>query len=296
MLSNLFGQFLLERGAIDPDQLGQALDFQIANKRVLGELALEQGLLDEEAISRIVRHQRHEDKDFGGIAVELGLISEDTLEDLLKEQQRSNLRLGEVLVKLDILSQQDLEVELAAFEEIRAVEAREVIDEERIFKENPALGFYNLATRILPRMTRGLFIAGGFYPTISVSGFQHGFSQRVRGSLDVEAVFMFSSELFPLLGGSVVHDGEQIARGKSRIQYERAIKSMIDIVMQLFIMQQENFGLKFDLPTAPRTIKEGAYLKRREKGKNTGCVDVILISPHGPGGEMLEFNICLIFS
>jgi len=99
MQANLFGQFLLEHGTIDSDQLKQALDYQRAHNRVLGELAVEMGLLDEEGISRIIEHQRHVDKDFGGVAVKLGLMSEDNLDELLREQQRSHLRLGDVLVR-----------------------------------------------------------------------------------------------------------------------------------------------------------------------------------------------------
>jgi len=295
MQANLFGQFLLEHGTIDSDQLKQALDYQRAHNRVLGELAVEMGLLDEEGISRIIEHQRHVDKDFGGVAVKLGLMSEDNLDELLREQQRSHLRLGDVLVRLDLLREQELKSELQAFEEIRGMETQEALDEEKIFKENPALGFFNLASKVLPRMTRGLFLPGGFYPTIAYSEYGLGFSQSLQGDLNMEAVLIVPLNLFPILGESILRDGGKLTGGKSKIQYERSVKNLIDVIMRLFIQQQEKFGLKLKLPVAPRKIKETTYLKHKNKAQTTTFVEVFLISPHDPSGDLYEFYMGVIF-
>ncbi|MBN2289056.1 MAG: hypothetical protein JXQ83_06950 [Candidatus Glassbacteria bacterium] len=295
MHSNLFGQFLLECGAIDSDQLKQALDYQRAHNRVLGELAVEKGLLNETAISRIIERQRVVDKDFGGIAVELGLLSEKTLDELLREQQRSHLRLGDVLVKLDILDQRDLKKQLEDFKALHGEETPETLDEEQLFAENPGLGFFNLTSRILPRMTRGLFFPGGFYPTIAYSEYRYGIGQQVQGDLDMEGVLIMSPEIFSLLGGSVVGSNGRAGESRSKPQYESSIKSMLDIIMRLFIQQQEKFGVKLELRSAPKKISEKAFQKRRQGASATNLVEVFLISPHDPSGDLLEFYMCALF-
>ena len=290
MRSDLFGQFLLENGLIDSDQLKQALDYQRAHKRVLGQLAVEKGLLDEKGVSHIIKLQRHEDKDFGKIALELGLMTRDTLDELLSEQQRSHLRLGDVLVRLNLISEQELKKQLQEFEAIRQVDTVEAIDEEKTFKENPALGFFDLASKVLPRMTRGVFLPGGFYPTIACSKYDLGFSQRMRGELDMEAVFIIPEKLFPILGDSIVNNG-----GKNRFKYERSVKSLVNVVMELFVQQQEKFGLKLELSSPPKKIKENTYLKHKNKSRETTNAEVFLISPHDPEGDLLEFYLSLIF-
>jgi hypothetical protein len=295
MQSNLFGQFLLERGTIDSDQLKLALDYQRAHNRVLGELALEMGLLDEDAISRIIKHQRLVDKDFGGVAVELDLMTEDSLNELLNQQQRVHLRLGDVLVKIELLSKVALKLELEAFEGIRTVGAAETFLDEQSFKENPALGFFNVVSRVLPRMTRGMFLPGGFYPTIAYSNYEYGFSQRVRGDLDMEAVFIISSEIFSLLGGSIILNSGQISESRSKVQYERSIKSLVNIIMRLFIQQQVRFGLRLELPASARKINENVFLKRKKKVRSTNNVEVFLLSPPDPSGDLLNFYISTIF-
>ena len=295
MHSNLFGQFLLERGTIDSDQLRQALDYQRAHNRVLGELAVEKGFLDDKAISKIIEHQRLVDKDFGGIAVELGLMTRETLDELLSEQQRSHLRLGEVLVKLSYLDREKLEEELDVFEELRIVGGPDEFPDEQAFKENPALGLFNLTSRVLPRMTRGLFLPGGFYPTISSAGYDFGFSQRVRGDLDMEVVLIINSRIFSLLCDSnLTKNGKQLQR-KSKTQSEQSIKSMINVIMRLFVQQQERFGLKLDLSSSPSKIQESTFLKHKQKAQSTTSVEVFLISPHDPSGDLLEFYMSAIF-
>ena len=53
MVSYLFGQFLLEQGLINADQLTGGLEYQQNNNKVLGELALENGMLKRDEILQI---------------------------------------------------------------------------------------------------------------------------------------------------------------------------------------------------------------------------------------------------
>ena len=124
MSSKFFGQFLLERGVINKDQLLKALDTQRESNRMLGEIAVSMDLIDEKQAWGINQKQRIEDKKFGEIAIEMGLLNDEQIEQLLERQKSERKLFGEILVEQGVLDQQSLETELSVHRGERADEVK----------------------------------------------------------------------------------------------------------------------------------------------------------------------------
>ncbi|MET0290481.1 MAG: chemotaxis protein CheX [Pseudoxanthomonas sp.] len=114
MAAKFFGQFLLEKGVISPQQLLEALDAQRASNPTLGELAQQRGLLTAAQAKRINDRQRVEDRRFGDIAEDMGLLDSAQVNELLAAQKAQRKLFGEILVEQDALDRTRLEAELAA--------------------------------------------------------------------------------------------------------------------------------------------------------------------------------------
>ena len=109
MAVKFLGQYLLEQGLINREQLLQALDIQRQCSPMLGELAVEAGLLDSRQAETINDRQRQEDKRFGDIAMALGWLDAGQIDGLLDLQKSRRKMFGEILIEQGMLSRQQLE-------------------------------------------------------------------------------------------------------------------------------------------------------------------------------------------
>ena len=108
MAAKFLGQFLLERGLIDRQQLLGALEAQRKSNPALGELAQAVGMLDYIQAARINERQRREDKRFGDIAQEMGLLTAAQVDTLLGQQNAGRKLFGDVLVERGALTRSQL--------------------------------------------------------------------------------------------------------------------------------------------------------------------------------------------
>jgi hypothetical protein len=116
-----FGQYLIERGAVDSDQIREALKLMQRENRNLGMLAEAGGILTPEESAKVNSQQRHCDVPFGELAVEMGLLSEEQVDYLLGFQEQTRLRIGQALVRLDFLANERLHELLVQFENEQAL-------------------------------------------------------------------------------------------------------------------------------------------------------------------------------
>ncbi len=112
MSAKFFGQYLLEKGRINSQQLVDALEFQKQVKVPIGVLALEAGLLSAEQVKLVLARQANNDKPFGELAVSLGLLTQAQIEGLLQNQASHRVHLGEALIIKGYLSVDALEKDL----------------------------------------------------------------------------------------------------------------------------------------------------------------------------------------
>lgn len=110
-----FGQFLLERGVLDAQQLLAAIELQHKNNLKFGEYAVAHGYVTAAEVEQIKNLQQTRDIMFGEAAVELGILSAETVATILQKQKNDHLLLGEALLRLGYLDEDTLQRELAVF-------------------------------------------------------------------------------------------------------------------------------------------------------------------------------------
>jgi CheY-specific phosphatase CheX len=116
MNTRFFGQYLLEKGRINSQQLLDALECQKSITEPIGTIALERGLLTTEQIKQIVQQQRKTNQRFGEIAVVLGFLTQAQVDELLDNQDTNHrARLGEALVSKRYITLENLEKELKEY-------------------------------------------------------------------------------------------------------------------------------------------------------------------------------------
>jgi hypothetical protein len=116
-----FGQYLIEKGVVDSDQIRAALKLMDEENRSLGELAEAGGILTTEEAAKVNAQQRYCDIPFGELAVEMGLLSEEQVEYLVVFQEQTRLRIGQALVRLGCLPNARLLQLLVQYENEQAV-------------------------------------------------------------------------------------------------------------------------------------------------------------------------------
>lgn len=115
MLPKFFGQYLLEKGVLDAQQLVESIKFQKSKVRKLGEIAVQQGFLTEAQSQKINDLQRKTDRMFGELAISEGLLNETQMKEILTIQQNSHIYLGAAIVHLGFMDQEALDKELSNF-------------------------------------------------------------------------------------------------------------------------------------------------------------------------------------
>ncbi len=109
MFTQLFGNFLLRKGVITPNQLLSAIKQSSTAHVKLGTLCIHDGLMTSAEVERVYILQTHQDKRFGEIAVDEGYLTAEQVEDLMAKQSPGYLLLAQVLTDQSILSHDEIE-------------------------------------------------------------------------------------------------------------------------------------------------------------------------------------------
>jgi len=103
-----FGEYLLSRNLITPEQLNSALAYQREYNRLMGKFAQNLGFISRKDNVRILLEQLKSGKSYGGIAVEMGHLTPDQVGEILKVQSRDNMMIGKILVENGVLTRRQL--------------------------------------------------------------------------------------------------------------------------------------------------------------------------------------------
>ncbi len=133
MAVRFFGQWLVERGLVRPDQLLTALDLQKATNRELHVFGVEARIITQKQADEIAQEHQRTDRRFGDIVEEMGLLNEEQVQRLIQRQNGARLFLGEILVQQGLLPFHEVAAELEAFHEsIAPVEAEKLFTLETL--------------------------------------------------------------------------------------------------------------------------------------------------------------------
>jgi len=120
MSIKFFGQFLIEKSVITPEQLIEAVDFQETINQRIGEYAVSKGYLSKEDVMTIQRAQQKTDMMFGDIAVGMNKLTKEQVDEILIRQKNDHVFVGAALVKKGFLKPDDLVKHLSEFNKDQA--------------------------------------------------------------------------------------------------------------------------------------------------------------------------------
>jgi hypothetical protein len=233
-----FGQYLIERGEVDAEQVRAALNLMDAENRSIGELSVEGQFISEADADKVNAEQRHRDMPFGELAAEMGLLTEEQIDNLVQLQWRTRLRIGQALVRLKHLGKVRLEELLISYEEEQAPHRIENLALPAGLDSNALAPFVlDLFTNLLMRIARIATRVGSGEPiaeppnfpvqvAVLVSGesglliclvgdeeFSRQVASKASGldaeSLDMEMLFDGVGEFLNVLAGNAMALAEQ---------------------------------------------------------------------------------------
>ena len=103
-----FGDYLVSRNLVTPEQLANALESQRSYTRPLGKLARELGYISRKHNVEVLLDSIKSGQRYGDIAVELGFLTRQQVDDLLEIQKRDSVMVGNLLVEDEVLTKHQL--------------------------------------------------------------------------------------------------------------------------------------------------------------------------------------------
>ncbi len=142
-----FGDYLIEKGKINREDLDVALKLRTETGIRLGVLAMDDGLLTEQQLNAILDHQREvaEAGLFGEIAINMKFLSKQQVDELLEKQKEYEKMVKKVLVLSGAFSDNEKEEELKLF--YKMVVSRDDLDVAHKYKAEKTLKLGALAIK-----------------------------------------------------------------------------------------------------------------------------------------------------
>jgi len=109
MYTQFLGNYLLQKGLVNQEQLFNAMSRLSQTHIKLGTIAIHESLMTAKEVDECLYVQTREDKRFGEIAVERGYLTEEQVTELLSKQTPDFILLGQNLVEDGVFSYEELE-------------------------------------------------------------------------------------------------------------------------------------------------------------------------------------------
>jgi len=153
MSVKFFGQFLLERVALTPEQLIEAVSYQENRNLRFGKYAESKGFLGAEDVKRLNEEQKKTDLMIGELAIKLGMLTTMQVEEVLTMQRNDHIQIGQILVMKGFIDEKTLEAELEAFrEDQRVYEGEEVLVPQGVSNPEMVSTLVDLTIKMLQRV------------------------------------------------------------------------------------------------------------------------------------------------
>jgi len=104
-----FADFLLQRGAVSPEDLLRCIDYRRWLVPFVGTLAVNHGFLSAVQVLGLLEDSERTGKHFGDLVVERGVVTREEVDELLREQREALEPLGKCLIRLGILTRVQVE-------------------------------------------------------------------------------------------------------------------------------------------------------------------------------------------
>ncbi len=115
MFTQFFGNYLLNKQLVSPENLADALHKQSTTRMKLGVLAINAGIMTAEQVDLVHAEQQRVDKRIGDVMVEMGFATREQIEELFKTQPVGHLLLGQALVDNGYMTNSQFETALRSY-------------------------------------------------------------------------------------------------------------------------------------------------------------------------------------
>jgi len=116
MLTQFFGNYLLQKNIITSPQLMQALQHKNSKGSKLGSLAVNAGYMTEAEVEDVHNMQTRYDKRFAEIAIHMGYLTSQQAEELLNTQKLGYVMLGNSIITLGFADESVIQEAVASYE------------------------------------------------------------------------------------------------------------------------------------------------------------------------------------
>lgn len=120
MAVKFFGQFLVQEGVVNVDQLREGLELMDRRNKGFSAIAIEKGYLSQSQVEQLTEIENATYKTTSEAAVDEGFLTLAQAGEILKEQNTSRLRIGEALVELGFIPAGELDACVQRFHEDQA--------------------------------------------------------------------------------------------------------------------------------------------------------------------------------
>lgn len=279
MFNQYFGNYLLEKRIITPEQLRIVLEELNSLKVKLGVLAIDSGYMNAHQVNKVHKMQAARDKRFGELAIEEGYLTEEKLAELLKTQGKSNILLGQALIDKGYFTYEKYETILRQYhedsgfneDEIKALKSNDVEKIVNIFfrsvdNVNTVLyhDYFELFIRNLIR-----FIDNNFRITEAKEIYSYEFEyfvmQKMEGKHNIITGFTGSENTLARFA-SIYADGE--CRVMDALAKD-SLSEFLNCQNGLFLSNLSHQGI--DMELCPPEVKEKGILKPINKMYMVRC-------------------------
>jgi hypothetical protein len=264
MYSQYFGNYLINKGLIKPEQLADALEYQSSVHLKLGVVAINAGVMTPEQVDKIHNMQKKVDRRFGELAVEQGYISEEQLARLLTTQKQGHLMLGQALIDRNYFTLEQLQTALENYKkengmptrQFNTVRSNETQELEEIFRNfgETVLGktYSDYVTLLVKNIIR--FVDDN--PVIEINRLSGSYKadwyahQEIYGKMNLSTGIACGLESFLKLAGKFAQ--ESITEADELAQ--ASVGEFLNLHNGIFLVNMSNNGV--ELSMKPQTVTE----------------------------------------
>jgi len=145
MLTQFFGNYLLQKNIINSGQLMKALEYKKNSSNKLGSLAVNAGYMTETEVEDVHSMQTRLDKRFAELAIQLGYLTSQQAEELLKMQKFGYVMLGNAIITLGFSNEATINEAVNSYEKEFNLDPTNILSAGQEIIEQMVSKFYGLS-------------------------------------------------------------------------------------------------------------------------------------------------------
>ncbi len=291
MYSQYFGQYLLNKNLIKPEQLTDALEYQRSAHLKLGVIAINAGYMTPAQVEQVHGMQKRVDKRFGELAIEQGYIDEEQLNTMLNTQKQGHLMLGQALIDRNYFTIEQLRSALdnykneagmsgRQFNVIRNNYTQQIKDIFQDYGEGMMSQIYSdYVTLLMKNVIR--FIDDN--PTVEINQLKSDLStewyveQEILGKINILTGIAADTNIFVKMAGKFaqedIDEPDELAQA--------SVGEFLNLQNGIFLVNMSNNGVELEM--SPQMVSRDYTLNCPEKAYIVSChliwgkFDVILL-------------------